>query len=164
MTPICFVTVNAHYVYVYNQSNNNKVIHGYCYPLSKLYIVPLYQDLNQVPRVTPQPVPTVELLAFFSIYYAQSVSSLINFLHCTCLSLLISIWIKAVQHGYLVTFPCLINKRIWKNCTKKMKTTKEHMCLIPSNVWSTCIHSNQQQLKKHNVNVFITDDTAMKKI
>ena len=132
-----FVAFDAHYCYVYNQSNGNEVIRGYRHPLSKLYMIPLYQDLNQVPRVTPQTVPRVDSPVMFSAYEVQSVKSLINFLHKSCLSLPISVCLKAVQRNYLATFLGLSEKRIQRYCTKKLQTALGHMQLIPSNVRST---------------------------
>ena len=135
---------------------------GYCHPLSKLYMIPLYQDLNQVPRVTPQPAPRVESPVLFSAYEVQSVKSLINFLHKTCLSLPISVWLKATQRNYLATFPGLSVKRIRKYCTKKLQTALGHMRLILSNVRSTQPHKRRS--KKHDVGVFVTDEDEMKNL
>ena len=164
------VLFDKNYVQIFNPTGQI-VMNGYRHPTSRLYMIPLRQDDQHVPRLPDRPLPRLKCATvprlhnhMLSAYEVQSVRSLINFFHRTCLSLPISEWIRAVSRNFLTTFPGLTVERIWKYCTKKIATGKGHLRLLPSNVRSTQLKAIRERTKHRRCGAFLIDENELKNL
>ena len=146
---------------------NNEIIRGYRDPVSDLYVVPFHKHHNQLTRVPPSPTPPVPVPrvpepSAMSAYDVQTVDTLMNFFHRTCLSVPLTTWKTAIDTNFFLTWPGLTAKRVQKYCTKKVQTGKGHMRMLPSNVRSTKLQPLKKRSKNRRVGVFVLDDDEMK--
>ena len=141
--------------------DKNEIIRGYRDPISSLYVVPLHKNHHQLPRVPPVPRVKPEPTAF-SAYDVQTVDTLMNFFHRTCLSVPLTTWTTAIKNNFFLALPGLTAARVNKFCTKKVQTGKRHLRMIPSNVRSTSLQPLPKRTKNRRVGVFTLDDDEMK--
>jgi hypothetical protein len=95
-------------------------------------------DIAPAGQVTPFPSqhPNYKHVAN-SVYEQTTKTALIDFLHRTCFSPVISTWIQAIESGFFTTWPGLTAEAVKKYLPKSLATAKGHLKASPKNLRST---------------------------
>ena len=67
----------------------------------------------------------------------NTLPALVQFMHRACFSLVVDTWCKAIDTGYLTTWPGLTSKIVRKHLPTSIETAKGHLRLARQHIRST---------------------------